>query len=69
VMLGDQIVVTDNDVLLGRGGRNSQHPGNEKLRLMAIKYSSFYRAALKKEKPAISLLLVYLVQTTKPNGR
>jgi hypothetical protein len=36
---------------------------------MAIKYSSFYRAALKKEKPTIALLLVYLVQITKPNGR
>jgi hypothetical protein len=68
-VLGDQIVVTDNDVLLGRGGNNNQHSGNEKLRLMAIKYSSFYRAALKKEKPTIALLLVYLVQITKPNGR
>jgi hypothetical protein len=68
-VMGDKIIVTDNDVLLGRGGKNNQHPGNEKLRLMAIKYSSFYRAATKKEKPAISLLLVYLVQSTKPNGR
>jgi hypothetical protein len=68
-LLGDKIIVTDNDVLLGRGGKNNQHPGNDKIRLVAIKYSSFYQAALKKEKPAIALLLVHQVQSTKPIGR
>jgi hypothetical protein len=63
------VVVTENDVLLGRGGKKNQHAGNEKLRLMATKYSSFYRAALKREKPAIALLLVHLVQSLKPSGR
>jgi hypothetical protein len=63
------IVVTENDVLLGRGGKKNQHIGNEKLRFMATKYSSFYRAALKREKPVIALLLVHLVQTTNPSGR
>jgi hypothetical protein len=61
--------ITENDVLLGRGGKKNQHIGNEKLRLMATKYSSFYRAALKREKPVIALLLVHLVQTMKPSGR
>jgi hypothetical protein len=68
-VLGDQIVVTDNDVFFGRGGKKNQHPGNKKLRHMAFKYSSFYQAALKKEKPLIALLLVYLVKSTKPSGR
>jgi hypothetical protein len=63
------VVITENDVLLGRGGKKNQHIGNEKLRLMATKYSFFYRAALKREKPVIALLLVHLVQTTKPSGR
>jgi hypothetical protein len=63
------VVKTENDVLLGRGGMKSHHAGNEKLRLMATKYSSFYRAALKREKPAIALLLVHLVQSLKPSGR
>jgi hypothetical protein len=63
------VVITDNDVLLGRGGKKNQHAGNENLRLMATKYSSLYRAALKREKPAIALLLVHLVQSMKPSGR
>jgi hypothetical protein len=66
---GHTVVITENDVLLGRGGKKNQHTGNEKLRLLATKYSSFYRAALKREKPVIALLLVRLVQTTKPSGR
>jgi hypothetical protein len=63
------VVITENDVLLGRGGKKNQHTGNEKLRLLAIKYSSFYRAALKREKPVIALLLVHLVQARNPSGR
>jgi hypothetical protein len=66
---GHTVVLTENDVLLGRGGKKSQHTGNEKLRLMATKYTSFYRNALKREKPAIALLLVHLVQSMKPSGR
>jgi hypothetical protein len=66
---GHTVVITENDVLLGRGGMKSQHAGNENLRLLATKYSSFYRAALKREKPAIALLLVHLVQSMKPSGR
>jgi hypothetical protein len=66
---GHTVVLTESDVLLGRGGKKNQHAGNEKLRLMATKYSSLYRAALKREKPAIALLLVHLVQSMKPSGR
>jgi hypothetical protein len=66
---GQTVVLTESDVLLGRGGKKNQHAGNEKLRLMATKYSSLYRAALKREKPAIALLLVHLVQSMKPSGR
>jgi hypothetical protein len=66
---GHTVVITENDVLLGRGGKKNQHAGNESLRLMATKYSSFYRSALKREKPAIALLLVHLVQSMKPSGR
>jgi hypothetical protein len=68
-LVSSEDLVQENDVLLGRGGKKNQHAGNEKLRLMATKYSSFYRAALKREKPAIALLLVHLVQSLKPSGR
>jgi hypothetical protein len=66
---GHNVVLTESDVLLGRGGKKNQHAGNEKLRLLATKYSSLYGAALKREKPAIALLLVHLIQSMKPSGR
>jgi hypothetical protein len=66
---GHTVVLTESDVLLGRGGKKNQHAGNEKLRLMATKYSSLYGTALKKEKPAIASLLVHLIQSMKPSGR
>jgi hypothetical protein len=66
---GHTVVIAENDILLGRGGTTNQHAGNETLRLMAKKYSSFYRAADKREKPAIALLLVHLMQLMKPSGR
>jgi hypothetical protein len=69
IQVGHTVVLTESDVLLGRGGKKNQHAGNERLRVMATKYSSLYRAALKREKPAITLLLVHLVQSMKPSGR
>jgi hypothetical protein len=66
---GHTVVITESDVLLGRGGKKNQHAGNESLRLMATKYSSLYRAALKREKPTIALFLVHLVQSMQPSGR
>ena len=69
MQVGHAVVITENDVLLGRGGKRNQHPGNGNLRLMATKYSSIYRAALKREKPAIAQLLVHLVKSMKPSGR
>jgi hypothetical protein len=68
-LAGNEVLVQENDVLLGRGGKKNQHSGNENLRLLATKYSSFYRAALKRQKPVIALLLVRLVQSTKQGGR
>jgi hypothetical protein len=68
-LVSSEDLVQENDVLLGRGGKKNQHAGNEKLRLLATKYSSFYRTALKREKPVIALLLVHLVQSMKPSGR
>jgi hypothetical protein len=68
-LAGSEDLVQENDVLLGRGGKKNQHAGNEKLRVLATKYSSFYRSALKREKPAIALFLVHLVQSMKPGGR
>lgn len=54
----DPIVPSNDDVLMGRGGRNNQHVGNERLRDMARAKAAQYKAADKKEKSDISLKLV-----------
>lgn len=60
---------TENDVLLGRGGRNNQWSGNENLRTMARQLSAAYKSAPKRNKPAIAWLLVTKVRSLKPPGR
>ncbi len=43
-----------NDVLLGRGGNNYAHSGNEQLRRIALDRVGVYMLARKKEKAVIS---------------
>jgi hypothetical protein len=59
----------ENDVLMGRGGRNNQHSGNEKLRQFARAQKENYRHASKKEKSAISRLLVRQMHELDPPAR
>jgi hypothetical protein len=59
----------DNDVLLGRGGKNNRHSGNEQLRQMARQYREDYQIATKKGKSQLSRQLVYQVRALSPPGR
>ncbi|CAJ1966928.1 unnamed protein product [Cylindrotheca closterium] len=59
----------DNDVLMGRGGKNNQHVGNEQLRSLARGRSMDYQNASKKGKSSISRELVRIVREMKPPGR
>ena len=43
-----------NDVLLGRGGNNHNHCGNEQLRRIAHEHADEYEASTKKEKAVVS---------------
>jgi hypothetical protein len=63
------IVPHDNDVLLGRGGNNNKHVGNEKLRLMARSLASEYSKATKKQKSNMSRELVLRIRNMSPPGR
>lgn len=63
------VQVNPNDVLLGRGGRNNQHSGNEQLRNFAREISSDYADAPKREKPAIAWILVTRIRNMYPPGR
>lgn len=59
----------ENDVLLGRGGKNNRHSGNEKLRLMARQYREDYQIATKKGKSQLSRKLVQQMRELSPPGR
>jgi len=54
---------------MGRGGKNNQHTGNEKLRTLARLESKNYRIASKNGKSCISRNLVKLVRCMSPPGR
>jgi hypothetical protein len=59
----------ENDVLMGRGGKNNQHSGNEKLREFARERCDDYQRASKKGKSRISKELVEIVRKMDPPGR
>mmetsp|Transcript_6421 Transcript_6421/g.6984 ORF Transcript_6421/g.6984 Transcript_6421/m.6984 type:complete len:314 (-) Transcript_6421:47-988(-) len=66
---GHEIQPHENDILMGRGGKNNQHVGNEKLRGFARLESENYRMASKKGKSFISRELVKKVRLMDPPGR
>ena len=51
----------NNDILLGRGGNNHSHCGNEQLRRIAHERAGEYGAASKKEKAVISRYALVIV--------
>ena len=59
----------ENDILLGRGGKNNQWIGNEKLRNLARRRCLEYQKASKKGKSQISREIVEDVRRMKPSGR
>ncbi|KAL7581548.1 hypothetical protein ACA910_022112 [Epithemia clementina (nom. ined.)] len=59
----------ENDVLMGRGGKNNQHSGNEKLRKLARGYCSKYRVSSKKGKSSISRQIVQQMRDLQPPAR
>lgn len=63
------IVAHENDILLGRGGKNNMHVGNEKLRERARKVADQYHRSSKKEKSYLSRTLVQQVKEMDPPGR
>ena len=58
-----------NDILLGRGGKNNQWIGNEKLREKAWEYCQEYQSATKKRKAQIAREIVAKVRQLDPPGR
>eukprot|EP00521_Asterionellopsis_glacialis_P008046 CAMPEP_0195283752 /NCGR_PEP_ID=MMETSP0707-20130614/2196_1 /TAXON_ID=33640 /ORGANISM="Asterionellopsis glacialis, Strain CCMP134" /LENGTH=417 /DNA_ID=CAMNT_0040342979 /DNA_START=158 /DNA_END=1411 /DNA_ORIENTATION=+ len=67
--MSERIEPTENDILMGRGGKNNQHIGNEKLRDLARGRCEDYRMSSKKGKSYISRELVQRVREMIPPGR
>ena len=59
----------ENDILMGRGGKNNQHSGNEKLRELARGHCEEYQQSTKKGKSNISRILVQQVRELDPPAR
>lgn len=59
----------ENDILMGRGGKNNQHTGNNQLRAFAREECRNYRTSSKKGKSYISRELVRRVRELDPPGR
>mmetsp|Transcript_7529 Transcript_7529/g.15086 ORF Transcript_7529/g.15086 Transcript_7529/m.15086 type:complete len:378 (+) Transcript_7529:161-1294(+) len=64
-----EIVPHGNDILMGRGGKNNQHVGNEQLRAIARTQRDTYRLSSKKGKSHISREIVAYVRSMDPPGR
>jgi len=69
VAMSEVIAPNENDVLMGRGGKNNQWHGNEKLRILARGRCKEYQKASKKGKSQISRELVDAVRKMNPPGR
>ena len=63
------IIPNENDILLGRGGKNNRHNGNEQLRELARQHTMQYCLSTKKEKTLLISKLVMTVHKMGPPGR
>jgi hypothetical protein len=58
-----------NDIILGRGGGASNHPGNVNFRKLVNRYKTQYLACSKNDKPRVAKLVVKMWRSQWPPGR
>jgi hypothetical protein len=58
-----------NDIILGRGGGASNHPGNVNFRKLVNRYKIQYLACSKNDKPRVAKLVVKMWRNQWPPGR
>jgi len=63
------ITLTENDILMGRGGNNRKHSGNERLRMICHYGVQSYKVASKKEKYIVTTQILQLIRSLEPEGR
>jgi len=69
VNVGGQIVITERDILCGRGGATNHHPGNKRFRDLVAVHRPDYVAAPKVSKPVVARRLVRAIRMANPPGR
>ncbi len=63
------VVKTDRDILLGRGGATNHHAGNKRFRDIVALHRPDYVAATKIRKPDVARRIVRAIRTANPPGR
>jgi hypothetical protein len=63
------IVVTDSDILCGRGGLTNHHKGNKRFRDVVALHRPDYVRATKVQKPAVAKMIVKAIRNSEPPGR
>ena len=63
------IVVTDQDILCGRGGATNHHKGNKRFRDIVALHRPDYVAATKIRKPDVARKIVRAIRMANPPGR
>lgn len=65
----DEVVITDNDVLFGRGGLTNRHTGNLRYRDLVSLHRPDYVNASKMDKPNVSRRIVMAIKSGPNAGR
>jgi hypothetical protein len=63
------ILVTENDILCGRGGLTNHHKGNKRFRDIVALHRPDYVRAAKIHKPGVARLIVRAIRNSDPPGR
>ena len=63
------IVVTENDILCGRGGLTNHHKGNKRFRDVVALHRADYVRAVKIHKPNVARMIVKAIRNSDPPGR
>jgi len=63
------ILVTDHDILCGRGGLTNHHIGNKRFRDVVALHRPDYVRASKVQKPGVARMIVQAIRNSDPPGR
>jgi hypothetical protein len=63
------ILVTDHDILCGRGGLTNHHKGNKRFRDVVALHRPDYVRAPKVQKPSVARVIVRAIRNGDPPGR